>query len=573
MSKFSKYLKKHYKLFIIAVFFLSIETTADLLQPLLISKLIDQGVMNLDINNIKFYGGLMLLVTMFGMVGALMRNWMATRVSYTFARELREDLYRKVLTLSMSQVEGVKRGSLITRLTSDVNQLMMFVNGLMRIFLKAPLLAIGSFIMVLNLNNKFVFIYASIIPVVIAIVMINLKIGYPLYNKIQKVLDRLNQKTMEFLRGIRTVRSFNMFDYEYETFSELSGDYRSVNTKTMRIMALFSPIVMLLVNLAVVLVLFFSRQWITQGEIGVGEIVAFSNYMTQFYFAMSIITRIFNVFIRAKTSATRVSQVLEIDGFYENESDKISQELEGNLHFKNVSFSFGQGEPVLKDINFEIQVGEKIGILGATGSGKTTLLHLMNGNYQRTSGEVYIGNKSIDDIPKADLSDLFSYVSQKTLLFSGSIKENLSFGKRGLSDEAYEQALEDAMINDFVQKSPQKLEAPIGRNGINVSGGQKQRLSIARALIHDAKIVMLDDSTSAVDVITERKIKEKLKKQSHKTVIIVAQKVSSVQDLDRIMVLNEGQIMDFDNHENLLKNNYIYREVYEAEIGKKVSNA
>jgi ATP-binding cassette subfamily B protein len=570
MKSLTNYFKKFIWLFLIAILFLGIETAADLMQPLFVSKLVDEGISNMDMDLVRHYGLYMLLATGVGLVGALMRNWISTHVSYLFAKELREALFEKLLSLSITQVEEIDRGSLVTRLTSDINFVQQFVNGTMRILMKAPLLAIGSFFMVLKLDSRFLKVYLVMIPLIFCITFIQIRLGFPLYSKIQKSVDQLNQKTMEFLGGIRAVRAFDRFDYEQEAFNELSDDLRDVNTKTLRIMAIFSPIIMLIINMSIVYVIYLGKDWVFSGEIGVGQIIAFTNYMTQFFFAMSMISRVFNIFVRAKSSAERINEIFDMKADVQlEESLEKNIALKSSLRFEKVSFQYGNGQPTLSNLNFNITEGESIGILGATGAGKTTLIQLMNRILLPTKGEIYISDTPIKDIQKKSLSDLMGYVPQKTVLFTGSILENLEWGKRGLSIDNYKNALKEASALDFVEAMPHKLNTKLGKNGVNVSGGQKQRLSIARALVHEPKILLLDDSTSAVDVITERYIKDQLKKRKNMTLLLIAQKASSVRDLDRIMILENGQITAFDTHEQLLSSSEIYKDLYESEMGKE----
>ncbi|MBF4692441.1 ABC transporter ATP-binding protein [Fusibacter ferrireducens] len=566
MKAYGQFIKKHWSSFLMAVAFLGLETFSDLMQPMLVSKLIDQGIVEENMALIAHYGGLMLGMTCIGMVGALMRNWLSSNVSFSIAMELREMLYEKLLTFPMLKVEGMERGSLITRLTSDVTQVQLFINGLMRIFLKAPLLAIGSFIMVLNLNRRFLSVYLAVIPLAIVLVSVNLKIGYPLYARIQKVVDRLNQNTMEFLSGIRTVKAFNRFDYENQKFHLISDDLRQITTRTMRIMAAFGPVILLIVNMAIVAVLYKGSAWVHSGEIGVGEIVAFINYMTQFYFALSVITRVFNVFVRAKTSAARISEVIAYEDIEEMKAVQMPEAL--HLTFDNVSFRFGEGEETLKDLNFNIEYGASIGILGSTGSGKTTLIRLINGILKSSSGAVKIGGIPLDQISSDFLKKNIAYVPQNNMLFTGSIADNLRYGSENASEAEMWRALEIAMAKPFVTAMPDQLETLIGKNGVNISGGEKQRLSIARAIIHQPKILILDDSTSALDVLTERALKQHLRDLGDLTLIVVAQKISSVMDLDRIIILNNGEVEAFGTHEELLETSPIYLAIYQAELGQ-----
>lgn len=563
MKPFKKYIGKYILPFFIAVLFLSLETFSDLMQPMLVSKLIDKGVAVSDLSIVKHYGSLMLLTTLVGMFGALMRNWISSEVSFKFAMELREELFNKLMAIPMLKVEEIERGSLITRLTSDVNQVQLFVNGIMRIFLKAPFLAVGSFIMVINLDKRFMGIYMAIVPLSIIIVFINLKIGFPLFDSIQRRVDVLNQRTMEYLGGIRTVKAFNRFDHENREFTGISEELRDANIKTLRIMAVFGPLIQFVVNMAVVFVIYVGKDWVSKGEIGVGEIVAFTNYMTQFYFALHLMTRIFIVFVRAKTSGKRISQVLELQ--LGEDYTKDGQPEDYGIEFKNVDFRYGDGENTLENINFKVESGMSVGILGSTGSGKSTLIHLINSILSPTGGSIYIGGVDIRHIEKTILNDMIAYVPQKSILFTGSIKENLSFGAKSATDEEFTKALDISMASEFVNVMTLGVDTRIGKNGVNISGGQKQRLSIARAIIHKPRILILDDSTSALDVLTEKRLKENIKMMDGLTLMIVAQKISSVRDLDKILVLDEGRVEAYGTHEELLSTSNTYQAIYESE--------
>lgn len=563
MGRLIQYLKKYIGIFIIAIAFLSLETACDLFQPFLASRLIDRGIMQTDMALIRHYGLLMILVTIVGMVGALMRNWLSSIVSYRFAMELRQDLFEKLLSMPMLKVEKLERGSMITRLTSDVNNLQQFINGIMRIFLKAPLLAVGSFFMVMRLNHRFMTLYLMIIPLSIVLILINLKLGYPLYERIQRKFDALNQRTMEFLSGIRTVKAFNRFNHEGQLFSKISFELKHITTRTQRLMAIFGPMVQFTVNAAIALALYLGAGWVSNGDIEVGEIVAFTNYMTQFYFALSVITRIFNVFVRAKASAERITEVLDQDGYDITDDKRIPSD--GEIIFEDVSYHYGEGEATLKNISLEIKSGERVGVIGSTGSGKSTLIHLMNRVLEPTNGTVKIGGVSLREADPVKIKAMVAYVPQKSVLFSGSVLDNLKYGDLNASDEACITALEQAAAVKFVTELPEGINTKLGKNGVNISGGQKQRLSIARALLHKPQILILDDATSALDSLTEREVKNRMRAVSGMTLVVVAQKIASVMDLDRIIVLNEGAVEAFDTHDNLLKCSETYQAIYAAE--------
>jgi len=582
------YLKKYSFSITIAITFLCVETYADLMQPMLLSKVVDEGLKNNQQSLVVHYGLLMLLATSIGLVGALMRNWISSHVSYAYARDLREGLFNKLMTLRTTEVDELERGSLVTRLTVDVNMIQQFINGLMRIFLKAPLLAIGSFFMVRQLDSRFLIVYLILIPIVIGITLIQLKIGYPLYDRIQTVLDRINQQTMEFLGGLRTVRAFNRFSNEKESFDAISHELAAVTTKTMRIMSLFGPLIMLTINLSIVFVIYFGKNWYLIYGVGIGQLIAFSNYMTQFYFAMSIISRVFTIFVRAKASVIRIDDIfnqqgnLKIKDFPSQKSncegtliiphtskstsnDTIPKAIEVNhLHYR-----YGKGIDTIKDISFSLEAGQRLGIIGATGSGKSTLIQLLQGILTLNAGSIQIFGRDLQSLTQEEISQTISYVPQKVTLFTGTVIENLSWGKRNLSNDDYLVALQIAQARTFVEEMELGLHAQIGRNGIQLSGGQKQRLSLARAIISRPKILILDDVTSAVDIITERTIKNNLKHcmQGELTTILVAQKITSVMDLEKIMILDEGQLIALGTHESLLATSRYYQELFAAEMG------
>lgn len=568
------HLKKYLFPILVAVIFLSLETFADLMQPLLLSKVVDEGLKSNQLDQVVYYATIMLLATCLGLAGALMRNWLSTHVSYGYARDLRASLFNKLLKLRVTEVDELESGSLVTRLTVDVNMIQQFINGLMRIFLKAPLLAIGSFFMVKQLNSRFMKVYLVLIPVVILITLIQLKIGYPLYERIQKVMDRINQQTMEFLGGIRTIRAFDRFKSEKNNFDTISHELASVTTRTMRSMSVFSPLIMLTINLGIVFVIYQGKNWYIIDGIGVGQLIAFSNYMTQFYFAMSIISRVFTIFVRAKASIQRIDEVFSQKGNIEFSETTSTTPLEPDfsapaVQFENISFRYGEGINTLKNISFSIAPGERIGIIGATGSGKSTLVQVLQRILEANEGTVKLFGRNLQTLTKKEISQIIGYIPQKVTLFTGSVLENLSWGKRDLSDREYYDALHIAEAYDFVMKMPDQLNSQIGRNGIQLSGGQKQRLSIARAIISNPKILILDDVTSAVDVITERSIKKNLASSHRKdlTTIIVAQKITTVMDLDQIFILDQGELIASGNHMQLLEHSVYYQELFAAETG------
>jgi len=568
MGLYKKYLKKYRGYFSLAVMFLMFEAAADLFQPLLISKIIDTGIQQGDLKAVGNISLMMFGIAILGLLSALARNYLSTHVSFNFAKDLREALYDKLLKLNMTQVETIERGSMINRLTFDIGQVQMFVNGTMRIFLKAPFLAIGSFIMVLNLDIRFLWLYISILPVMVAVVVINLKYGYPKLAKIQVKLDRLNKKTIEYLNGIRVVKAFNRSAYENKNFDQVSDELQEVSTHAMQFMTLFNPTIMLAANLTIVVLLYLSRDWVQNQDISVGQIVAFINYMTQLMFATSVMTRVFTMYARAKTSSERIEEVFNLE-VPDSEVDVaiVHEDLSEGIHIKNLCYRYGEGELTLDNINLHLKSGESLGVIGTTGSGKTTLVHVLVGLLTPTDGQVLVGDKTLTSKNMASLRESIGYVPQDKILFSNTVKENIMFGES--TDETLNHIIEQASA-EFVYDMTDREESWIGKGGVNISGGQKQRLSLARALMKKPEILILDDSTSALDAVTEKQILDNILMMNPQMMVVVGQKISTVQRMDRILVLDNGKVAGIDTHENLLTSCKPYQEIYAAQMGVNI---
>lgn len=566
MGIYKRYLKKYKGMFSLAILFLIFEATADLMQPLLISKIIDDGVKTEDLNMVLIIGLMMFGVALLGLLSALARNYLSTHVSFNFAKDLRKELYEKLLSMNLMQVEEIERGSMINRLTFDVRQMQLFVNGTMRIFLKAPFLAIGSFIMVMTLDSKFLFVYMSSLPVMVIVILINMKFGYPKLAKIQVKLDHLNKKTIEYLNGIRVVKAFNRSEYENENFEKVSDDLKNVSTHAMQFMAIFNPIILLAANMAIVILLYFGRDWVMDQEISVGQIVAFINYMTQLMFATSVMSRVFAMYIRAKTSNMRIEEVLQMPVHEEKKENQITEEdLNQGIVIKNLCYRYGQGELAIDHMNFAIEANESIGVIGTTGSGKTTLIHLLMGILEPVAGEIWIGSKKLTPYNMKSFRAQIGYVPQEKILFSNTVKENVLFGQSE-NEKHLEHILKMASA-DFVFDMVEKEESWIGKGGVNISGGQKQRLSLARALMKEPGFLILDDSTSALDAVTEKIILDNLMTSKGRSMLVIGQKISTVQRMDKILVIQNGKLEGLDTHENLLKNCVAYQEIYAAQMG------
>lgn len=571
--RLKSFFKKYIPGFLAGIFVLIMELTLDLLQPLYISRLIDEGIAASDLERVRNIGVTMIGLALLQLTFGFFRNLLSTHVSFSFSRDVRQKLYEHMLKLGITQVEEVERGSMINRLTFDVRQVQMLVNGSMRFFIRVPLFAVGGLIMVAGLGSRFVWMYLSSIPLVALILYINLKFGFVRVRRIQKQLDHLNKKTIEYLDGIRVVKAFNRTDYENGQFDDVNGRLTHVSTDAGVFMAFFNPAISLSVNMAVIVTIFLSAGWIERDLVGVGQIVAFINYMARLVIAMSFMARIFNMYIRGLTSARRIEEIfaLEIPDD-EHLVDIDEQDIHSGLNVESVSFRYGEGDYALKDISFKLESGESLGIIGLTGSGKSTLVHLITGLLKPVDGEIRIGSKILDDKSVFSFRRWLGYVPQDKILFSDSVLNNICFVKDeedsvGWNDDQLKEALEVASA-DFVDDMEDGHHTLLGKGGVNISGGQKQRLSLARALYRNPRLLILDDCTSALDAITEKAVFEGLKQSdTDNSMIVIGQKIATVRQMDRIMVLHQGKVAGIGSHEQLLESCSSYRELYHAQMG------
>ena len=568
-----KYAVKYWKLFCLAVFCLTLEAACDLAQPTIMSKIVDIGIREKNINYILRFGSIMLLVTAIGAVVAISRNIVSSNVSQKFGAELRSDLFKKIQSFSFENIDHFETASLITRLTNDVTQVQNFVNGTMRIFVKAPLLCIGSIIMASFLNGRMALILTVVVPFVAVLILLSIKIGYPFFNRVQKGIDRVNSVMREYLAGVRVVKAFNRFDYETDRFADFNRELTEASTTAMRVMSVFSPGISLTVNLGIVAVLWLGGSHVNTGHVMVGQVIAFVNYMTQILMSLMMITFVFNAFIRAKASMERIKEVM----LQENSMGifKIYAELNqpgGCVEFEEVTFSYtgASGDPVLRNISFLCRPGETLGIIGSTGAGKSSMVNLIPRFYDASSGCIKVGGMDVRNSDPKKLREKISVVPQKTVLFSGTIMENIKWGRENADSTAVMKAAKASQAHDFILSFPEGYETLLGQGGVNLSGGQKQRIAIARALVKEPEILILDDCTSAVDIVTEAKIRDAIKEYSQNlTCFIITQRISSAMSADRIMVLDNGSLAGLGTHEELMKSCEVYREIYRSQMGKE----
>lgn len=565
---------KRYRLkFMIAIAFLTGEALADLMQPAMMSRIVDQGVARSDVPFIIHYGMLMLLITLVGAICASVRNVLSVDVSQNFAMDLRQDLYIKIQGFSQNNIDRFGSATLITRLTNDVTRVQTFANGLMRVMMKAPIVGIGSLLMAIRLNPRLSVTLIAIAPIIALLIYLNMKISYPYYRKVQSALDRVNMSMQEYLSGIRVVKVFSRFSYEEERFRKNNRNLGNLSTSAAKVGSLFGPLVNLSVNSGIIAIIWFGGIGVNNGTMQVGSIIAFISYMMQILFAVMVVNGAFNMFVRARASAERIGEVMreENDMLFpdsddEEQSRSVVKAQKGRLTFRHVSFSYVKNaehtEPFIKDISFDVNPGETVGIIGPIASGKTTLVNLLLRFYDPDKGEIILDGRNIKTFSEDHLRRKLAVVPQKSLLFSGSVRENIRWGDEKASDEAILKAAVTAEADGFIRSTPHGFDAMIGQGGVNFSGGQKQRIAIARALIRRPEVLILDDATSAVDARTDGRIRKKLKNLDDRlTCIIISQRISSIIDADKIIVMDNGKIEAIGTHDHLFKTSSLYREI------------
>lgn len=560
------YIKKHIGMFLIAVAFLTIETFADLLQPTFMSYIVDRGVKGQEMGLILRYGLIMLGITAMGAVGAVVRNIYASRTSQLIGKEIRLAIYEKVQTLSYENIDRLQPASIITRITNDVTQMQNFINGIMRIMLKAPVTCIGAVVLI-------IFQMPDLLPLMLVILVFagvliygNMKLGYPRFDRMQQKLDGLNRTSREFLSAIRVVKAFRAEEQEREKFEDASGQLAEAGISSMRVMAVFCPLINLTVNVGIVVMLWLSGREMT-GEIG--RLMACVNYMTQVLFALGMVSNILNYAVRAVASSARVQEVLNEVPAQQEATSLQEQIAEGSVIFRQVSFSYaGTARPALQEISFSVKEGETVGIIGPTGSGKSTLVSLVPRFYDAVQGQVLVGGCDVTKVTMDRLRQMIAVVPQKALLFTGTIQENLRWGNKLASMEEIRQTAKAACADEFVMGLPEGYDTQLGQGGVNLSGGQKQRLSIARALLRKPRILILDDCTSALDATTEAQVLSGIRKESAgMTVLLVSQRISTVMKADHILCMEDGKICGFGSHADLMAGCEPYKTIYRSQIG------
>ena len=569
MLKLFKGLKPYWTLVIGVLVLVFISTMTDLELPDLMSDIVDTGIVQGDVSYILGRGGVMLLVALLGTVCTILTSYLSSKIGMGFSRDLRKKVFEKVESFSLTEINEVGTASLITRTTNDINQVQMVVIMMMRMMLSAPLMIVGALIMALGKDVELSKVIL-VIPIIIVTIAIIAKFTLPMFQKMQNKIDKLNLVVRENLTGIRVIRVFNKVEAEQERFNQASLEVSRIATMANRLMGALMPLMMLILNLSIIAVIWFGGIRINDGDLMVGDLMAFIQYLTQVMFSLLMLTMMFVLIPRAQASAVRINEVLEMKSPIQEPKEAIQPQLKGYVEFKNVSFGYeGAEEYAISNISFVAKPGEVTAIIGGTGSGKSSILNMIPRFYDAAKGEVLVDGVNVRDMNQQELRSKIGYVPQKAVLFTGTIRDNILYGKEDATDEEVRHALDIAQATDFVSKMKEGIESPISQGGTNVSGGQKQRLSIARAIVRKPEIYLFDDSFSALDFKTDAQLRAALKKETKdSTVIIVAQRVSTVMDATRILVMDEGHVVGMGTHEELLQTNEIYQQIVESQLKK-----
>ena len=543
----------------------------DLSIPRLIQIIIDEGVAKKDTNLILETSLLMMVASILGSTFMVGNTIFAVRASRGFEADLRESIFKKIQTFSFGNLDDFTTGQLLTRLTSDINQIHMIILMTLRMFTRAPLMFIGSLSIMFATNSQLATIMVSLLPVTVILVGIFVRTVQPLFTKVQERLEYLNQVMQENLTGIRVVKAFVRSDHENRKFETANDELFKTQLRVTQLLSIFFPIIMALLNLGTVAIIYFGGLQVFAGTASVGQIMAFINYIFSTMFPILMLAMMAGQISAANASVNRVIQVLDNEPEVRDKTESVVlQDVKGRVAFENVSFSYedDSGNHVLTDINFTAEPGQTVALIGSTGSGKSSLINLIPRFYDATTGRVTIDGIDVRDIKMNNLRSHIGMSLQETLLFSGTIRDNIHYGRPDATEEEVVSAAKVAQAHEFIMSFPNGYDSIVGQRGVNLSGGQKQRIAIARALLVNPKILILDDSTSSVDVETEAKIEVALKElMIDRTSFIIAQRISTVLKADKIIVLNQGRIVAEGNHWELMETSLIYREIYESQLG------
>ena len=578
MKRYWKYIKPYLPAFIIGPLMMIVEVIGEVVLPKLMANIINVGVANGSVGYITGTGALMILVALLMMAGGVGGAYFGAKAAVSFAADLRKDAFDKVQTFSFANLDQFSTGSLITRLTNDITQVQNLINMALRMMLRAPGMLIGALIMAFVMNAELAVIVLIVMPILVGAIAVLIKIAFPKFKIMQKKLDALNSNIQEMLTNVRVIKSFVRGDYEEKKFAASNEDLKQTSLGAFKTIIIVMPLMMLMMNGTTLAVVWFGGRQIIVGNMQVGDLTAFTTYIVQILMSLMMLAMVILQSSRALASLSRIREILDTEVDLNDEHCKEPDKIvsSGRVEFRDVSFRYYKEnkEAVLSHISFAVKSGQTLGIIGSTGSGKTTLVQMIPRLYDVDEGEVLVDGVNVKDYTLENLREGVGMVLQKNVLFSGSILENLMWGDENASMEEVRKAAQAAQADGFVSSFTGGYKMDLGQGGVNVSGGQKQRLCIARALLKKPKILILDDSTSAVDTATEAKIRESFAGElKNTTKIIIAQRISSVQEADEIMVLDDGKIVGFGKHEDLLASCEAYQEIYYSQMDKEKEGA
>ncbi len=575
MKRWFKYIKPYALYFITGPLCMIVEVVGEIFMPFFMAQIINNySAGNLTVGSSLGYMIGMVLTALCMMLGGVGGSYFGAKASVNFAADIRNDVYKKVQAFSFANIDRFSTGSLVTRLTNDVTQLQNFVNMVLRMALRAPGMMIGALVMSIALEPRLSMIFLVSIPVLLVAIFIITKMGFPRFTRMQTKIDGLNSTVQENITNVRVVKSFAREDHEEQKFAKANRDLKKTGMGAMKVMIFLQPVMSLCMYATIIAAVWFGSKLVMNAGMEVGNLSAFITYVTQILMSLLMVTMLFMFSSRAMASAKRITEVLD-EPLDLNDDNAVHRELavqKGRVEFKNVGFRYYKTseDAVLSDINLTVEPGETVGIIGSTGCGKTTLVSLIPRLYDCDEGEVLVDGVNVKDYSLYHLREGIGMVLQKNVLFSGSISDNLRWGDASADDGQIADAARKAQADMFVKSFPDGYETMLDQGGTNVSGGQKQRLCIARALLKHPKILILDDSTSAVDTATEAKIREAFATElADATKIIIAQRISSVKDADKIVVMDDGKITGVGSHAELIENNETYKEIYWSQIDKE----
>lgn len=566
MKKLLVYLKNYKKESVLAPLFKMLEATFELIVPLVVASIIDNGIKNGDLNLVIKKAGTLVLLAVVGMIAAITAQYFAAKAATGFATEVRHSLFEKIQSFSFTELDNIGTSTLITRMTNDVNQAQSGVNMVLRLFLRSPFIVVGAFVMAMSIDFKAGLIFLLVIAVLSAVVAAIMKVTVPMYRDVQNTLDSVTLMTRENLTGARVIRAFTEEEQEYSRFSKKNNLLAHFQRAVGRISALMNPITYIIINLGIVLLIYYGALSVNSGSLSQGQVVALYNYMSQILVELIKFANLIVTISKAFASGSRIATVLDIDSTLQSTDDKTVYDNH-SVAFDNVSLKYhGAGDESLTDISFFADKGDVIGIIGSTGSGKSSLVNLIAHYYDATKGKVTVNGRDVKSYDKTELRSNIGFVMQKAVLFAGTVRDNIKWGKQNATDDEINEALKIAQIYDTVYDKD-GLDTVVEQGGANFSGGQKQRLSIARAVVSKPDIIVLDDSASALDFATEKALREAILSLDYKpTLFIVSQRCSSILGADKIIVLDDGKCIASGTNEQLLKSCEVYREIYSSQF-------